>query len=196
MRWPAASNSGSRRSTPSSTTSTTTAVYCATASCRKTTCCAPGNTVPECAGVLPPEGIWCHVCGSDLVRDADGTLYVLEDNLRVPSGVSYMLENRAVMKRVFPELFEHYGIHPVDDYPARLAACLRSLAPAGTRAPRIVVLTPGIHNSAYFEHAYLAQEMAADLVEGSDLHGGGRRLRVHEDHRGPGPRGRDLPPHR
>ncbi len=123
----------------------------------------------RCAGVTPPQGIWCHVCGSDLVRDDDGTLYVLEDNLRVPSGVSYMLENRAVMKRVFPELFEHYGIHPVDDYPARLAACLRSLAPSGTRTPRIVVLTPGIHNSAYFEHAYLAQEMAADLVEGSDL---------------------------
>ena len=122
-----------------------------------------------CAGISPPHGIWCHVCGSDLVRDADGALHVLEDNLRVPSGVSYMLENRAVMKRVFPELFEHYGVHPVDDSPAQLAACLRSIAPDGIRAPRIAVLTPGIHNAAYFEHAYLAQEMAADLVEGSDL---------------------------
>ena len=122
-----------------------------------------------CAGVDPPHGIWAHVCGSDLVRDEAGKLYVLEDNLRVPSGVSYMLENRAVMKRVFPELFEHYVIHPVDDYPERLAACLRSLSPRDSRSPRIAVLTPGIYNSAYFEHAYLAQEMAADLVEGSDL---------------------------
>ena len=123
----------------------------------------------RCAGISPPHGVWSHVCGSDLVRDKDGTLYVLEDNLRVPSGVSYMLENRAVMKRVLPELFEDYAIHPVDDYPARLAACLRSLAPNGTPSPRIVVLTPGIYNSAYFEHAYLAREMAADLVEGPDL---------------------------
>ena len=123
----------------------------------------------RCAGIDPPHGVWAHVCGSDLVRDKDGTLYVLEDNLRVPSGVSYMLENRAVMKRVFPELFEHYAIHPVDDYPQRLAACLRSLSPHRERTPRIVVLTPGIHNSAYFEHAHLAQEMAVMLVEGSDL---------------------------
>ena len=123
----------------------------------------------RCAGIDPPHGIWAHVCGSDLVRDEAGKLYVLEDNLRVPSGVSYMLENRAVMKRVFPELFEHYAIHPVDDYPERLAACLRSLSPRDSRSPRIAVLTPGIYNSAYFEHAYLAQEMAADLVEGSDL---------------------------
>ena len=123
----------------------------------------------RCAGISPPHGVWAHVCGSDLVRDADGKRYVLEDNLRVPSGVSYMLENRAVMKRVFPELFEHYVIHPVDDYPARLAACLRSISPREGRSPRIAVLTPGIYNSAYFEHAYLAQEMAADLVEGSDL---------------------------
>ena len=123
----------------------------------------------RCAGISPPHGVWAHVCGSDLVRDIDGKLYVLEDNLRVPSGVSYMLENRAVMKRVFPELFEHYVIHPVDDYPARLAAMLRSISPRDARSPRIVVLTPGIYNSAYFEHAYLAQEMAADLVEGPDL---------------------------
>ena len=122
----------------------------------------------RCAGIDPPHNVWCHVCGSDLVRDHDGKLYVLEDNLRVPSGVSYMLENRAVMKRVLPELFEDYRIHPVDDYPARLARCLRSLAPAKSH-PRIVVLTPGIYNSAYFEHAYLAREMAVDLVEGPDL---------------------------
>jgi uncharacterized circularly permuted ATP-grasp superfamily protein len=122
---------------------------------------------PECRGISPPEGVWSHVCGSDLVRDVDGRMFVLEDNLRVPSGVSYMLENREVMKRVFPELFEEYVIHPVDDYPAQLAACLRSLSPK--RSPQIAVLTPGIYNSAYFEHAYLANAMAAQLVEGSDL---------------------------
>ena len=122
---------------------------------------------PECVGIEPPHGIWSHVCGSDLVRDADGRFYVLEDNLRVPSGVSYMLENREVMKRVFPELFENHAIYPVDDYPDQLAACLRSLSPR--KAPQLAVLTPGIYNSAYFEHAYLAQAMAAKLVEGSDL---------------------------
>jgi len=122
---------------------------------------------PECVGVSPPHGVWSNVCGSDLVRDLDGQVYVLEDNLRVPSGVSYMLENREVMKRVFPELFEDYVIHPVDDYPAQLAACLRSLT--HQKAPQIAVLTPGIYNSAYFEHAYLANAMAAQLVEGSDL---------------------------
>ncbi len=124
---------------------------------------------PQCLGIHPPHAIWAHVCGSDLVRDKDGTLYVLEDNLRVPSGVSYMLENREVMKRVFPELFEAQTIYPIDDYPDRLAASLKSLSPRGQRNPELVVLTPGIYNSAYFEHAYLAQSMAAELVEGSDL---------------------------
>ena len=121
----------------------------------------------ECVGIKPPHGVWSHVCGSDLVRDDDGQFYVLEDNLRVPSGVSYMLENREVMKRVFPELFEEYVIYPVDDYPDQLAACLRSLSSKTT--PQIVVLTPGIYNSAYFEHAYLANAMSAQLVQGSDL---------------------------
>ena len=123
----------------------------------------------RCVGIDPPHGVWAHVCGTDLVRDSDGAFYVLEDNLRVPSGVSYMLENRAVMKRVFPELFDDYVIHPVDDYPQRLSACLRSLAPRSRRSPRVVVLTPGIYNSAYFEHTYLASVMGADLVEGADL---------------------------
>lgn len=122
---------------------------------------------PECVGVSPPHNVWAHICGSDLVRDADGTLYVLEDNLRVPSGVAYMLENREVMKRVFPELFEAYLIHPVDDYPDQLARTLSSLS--SRRRPEIAVLTPGVYNSAYFEHAYLAQSMAAELVQGSDL---------------------------
>ena len=127
------------------------------------------NFRPQCVGVDPPHGIWAHICGSDLVRDSDGTIYVLEDNLRVPSGVSYMLENRQIMKRVFPELFENHNILPVDDYPSQLYDMLASLAPHGVEQPEIVVLTPGIYNSAYFEHAYLAQQMGAELVEGSDL---------------------------
>ncbi len=124
---------------------------------------------PECMGVSPPHRVWSHVCGSDLVRGGDGTVYVLEDNLRVPSGVSYMLENREVMKRVFPELFSDYVIHPVDDYPTQLANTLRSLNPNANRTAQLAVLTPGIYNSAYFEHAYLANAMAAELVEGRDL---------------------------
>jgi uncharacterized circularly permuted ATP-grasp superfamily protein len=124
---------------------------------------------PECMGVSPAHGVWSHVCGTDLVRDADGRVYVLEDNLRVPSGVSYMLENREVMKRVFPELFEDYRILPIDDYADQLLRTLRSLSPRKIKSPEVVVLTPGIYNSAYFEHAYLAQAMACELVEGSDL---------------------------
>jgi uncharacterized circularly permuted ATP-grasp superfamily protein len=127
------------------------------------------NFRPECVGVNPPLGVWAHICGSDLVRDKDGIVYVLEDNLRVPSGVSYMLENRQVMKRVFPELFENYSILPVDDYPSQLYNCLASIAPCPMEHPVVVVLTPGIYNSAYFEHSYLAQQMGAELVEGSDL---------------------------
>ena len=123
----------------------------------------------ECVGIDTPHRVWSHVCGSDLVRDDEGTFHVLEDNLRVPSGVSYMLENREVMKRVFPELFEHLAIYPVDDYPRQLLASLASLAPDGSKAPRIAVLTPGLHNSAYFEHSWLAQAMAVKLVEGRDL---------------------------
>jgi uncharacterized circularly permuted ATP-grasp superfamily protein len=124
---------------------------------------------PQCVGAKPPLGIWAHICGTDLVRDKDGTAYVLEDNLRVPSGVSYMLENRQIMKRVFPELFEESVILPVDDYPAQLYDTLAALSRRRTRRPEVVVLTPGIYNSAYFEHAYLAQQMGAELVEGSDL---------------------------
>ncbi len=127
------------------------------------------NFLPECVGVSPPGGIWAHICGSDLVRDKDGRFYVLEDNLRVPSGVSYMLENRLVTKRVFPELFENQNILPVDDYPSKLYDMLASLSPRKIKRPEIVVLTPGIYNSAYFEHAYLAQQMGAELVEGRDL---------------------------
>jgi uncharacterized circularly permuted ATP-grasp superfamily protein len=127
------------------------------------------NFRSQCVGVNPPLRIWAHICGSDLVRDRDGTLYVLEDNLRVPSGVSYMLENRLVMKRVFPELFENYQILPVDDYPSQLFDTLAALSPRPAEMPEVVVLTPGIYNSAYFEHSYLAQQMGCELVEGRDL---------------------------
>ncbi|XOV89732.1 MAG: circularly permuted type 2 ATP-grasp protein [Pseudomonadota bacterium] len=129
----------------------------------------PKNFRPQCVGVSPPFGVWAHICGSDLVRDSDGTIYVLEDNLRVPSGVSYMLENRLVTKQVFPELFEHYAPLPVDSYPAQLYEMLASLSPRRTSRPEIVVLTPGIYNSAYFEHSYLAQAMGCELVQGRDL---------------------------
>jgi uncharacterized circularly permuted ATP-grasp superfamily protein len=124
---------------------------------------------PQCRGFRPPQGIWCHITGTDLVRDRDGTVYVLEDNLRVPSGVSYVLENREVMKRIFPRVFEGQPIAPVESYPERLLATLQFSAPKGVSDPTIVVLTPGIYNSAYFEHSFLAQQMGVELVQGSDL---------------------------
>jgi uncharacterized circularly permuted ATP-grasp superfamily protein len=127
------------------------------------------NFRPQCIGQVPRFGVWAHICGTDLVRDGNGTVYVLEDNLRVPSGVSYMLGNRMLMKRLFPELFELCGILPVDDYPARLYDMLAALSPRPGERPVIAVLTPGTHNSAYFEHSYLAQQMGVDLVEGADL---------------------------
>jgi len=128
-----------------------------------------GNYLPACAGARPPLDVWAHICGTDLVRDADGTVYVLEDNLRVPSGVAYMLENRIVTKQVFPELFARQPIQSVDDYPSALFDMLTSLVPDTDQAPEVVVLTPGIYNSAYFEHAWLAQRMGVELVEGADL---------------------------
>ena len=122
-----------------------------------------------CAGLKPPKGIWCHITGTDLVRDGDGEFYVLEDNLRCPSGVSYVLENREVMKRIFPKLFGGLRILPVEDYPERLLETLQHLAPSTATPPTVVLLTPGIYNSAYFEHSFLAQRMGIELVEGSDL---------------------------
>ena len=127
------------------------------------------NFRAQCKGITPRFGVWAHICGTDLVRDKDGSIYVLEDNLRVPSGVSYMLENRMLMKRLFPELFEQCEILPVDDYTTRLHETLAALAPNLVERPVVAVLTPGIYNSAYFEHSYLAQQMGAILVEGSDL---------------------------
>ena len=127
------------------------------------------NFRPQCVGVSPKHGVWAHISGSDLVRDADGTMYVLEDNLRVPSGVSYALENRAISKRAFADLFAQQSILPVDGYTDELKRMLASLAPDGVNDPTVVVLTPGIFNSAYFEHSFLAQRMGAALVEGADL---------------------------
>lgn len=126
------------------------------------------NYRPQCRGVRPTGGVWAHICGSDLVEH-DGQFFVLEDNLRVPSGVSYLLENRAVTKRVFADLFATRNIRPVDNYTDELQRVLTAIAPAGVRRPRIAVLTPGIFNSAYFEHSFLAQRLGADLVEGADL---------------------------
>jgi uncharacterized circularly permuted ATP-grasp superfamily protein len=127
------------------------------------------NFRAQCKGITPRFGVWAHICGTDLVRDRDGKVYVLEDNLRVPSGVSYMLENRQLMKRLFPEIFCSSSILPVDDYPTQLYDTLAALSPHQDERPVVVILTPGIYSSAYFEHSYLAQKMGASLVEGSDL---------------------------
>jgi uncharacterized circularly permuted ATP-grasp superfamily protein len=124
---------------------------------------------PQCHGLNPPRRVWCHITGTDLVRDRDGEYYVLEDNLRVPSGVSYVIENREVMKRIFPKVFEGLAVRPVDEYPSRLIEALESIAPKQAASPRVVLLTPGIYNSAYFEHSFLAQQMGVQLVEGRDL---------------------------
>ena len=124
---------------------------------------------PKCVGLNPPKGIWCHITGTDLVRDRDGRFYVLEDNLRCPSGVSYVLENRQVLKRTFPLVFEQSNIRPVDDYPDRLLRMLQYLVPENVESPTIGLLTPGIHNSAYFEHSFLAKQTGIELVEGNDL---------------------------
>ena len=123
----------------------------------------------QCHGLNPPWGVWCHITGTDLVRDRDGYYYVLEDNLRVPSGVSYVLENREVLKRIFPGVFEGLPVRPVNGYTSQLLEMLESLAPARVASPRVVLLTPGIYNSAYFEHSFLAQQMGIQLVEGRDL---------------------------
>jgi uncharacterized circularly permuted ATP-grasp superfamily protein len=122
-----------------------------------------------CMGLKPPKGIWCHITGTDLVRDRDGKWYVLEDNLRCPSGVSYVLENRRVMKTTFPQVFAKLGIQPVDEYPSHLLDSLLNLAGDHISDPTVVVLTPGMYNSAYFEHSFLAQQMGVELVEGRDL---------------------------
>ncbi|HAT51505.1 MAG: circularly permuted type 2 ATP-grasp protein [Nitrospirae bacterium] len=127
------------------------------------------NWRPQLVGMMPKFHVWANICGSDLLRDRDGVMYVLEDNLRVPSGVSYMLENRMLTKRILPEFYQTQSILPVDDYPSQLYEMLASLSPRPGDKTRVVVLTPGIYNSAYFEHAYLAQQMGVDLVEARDI---------------------------
>jgi uncharacterized circularly permuted ATP-grasp superfamily protein len=124
----------------------------------------------EVLHVNVPRNVYIHICGTDLVRDKDGRYYVLEDNARTPSGVSYVMENRAVLKRIFPALFAAYRVRAIEDYPYNLLQVLRSVAPprAGGE-PSIAILTPGIHNSAYFEHSFLARQMGIELVEGQDL---------------------------
>ncbi len=127
------------------------------------------NFREQCVGMKPAHGVWAHICGSDLIRDDKGQFRVLEDNLRVPSGVSYMLENRKVTKLILPELFEHQDIRSLGDYPNRLFETLASISPRKLKRPQVVVLTPGIYNSAYFEHSFLAQQMGCELVQGNDL---------------------------
>ena len=122
-----------------------------------------------CHGLKPPRGVWCHITGTDLIRHSDGGIYVLEDNLRCPSGVSYVLQNRLLMQRTFPRMISSVGVRPVDDYPLHLYSTLRHLAPDHVDDPVVVVLTPGIFNSAYYEHSFLAQQMGVELVEGRDL---------------------------
>jgi uncharacterized circularly permuted ATP-grasp superfamily protein len=124
---------------------------------------------PEMKGISVPRDVYAHISGVDIVRAGEGEFYVLEDNLRVPSGVSYMIEDRKVMMRLFPELFATYRVAPVEHYPDLLLQHLRSVAPTGIDDPVVVVMTPGIYNSAYFEHAFLAQQMGVELVEGQDL---------------------------
>jgi uncharacterized circularly permuted ATP-grasp superfamily protein len=123
----------------------------------------------EFMGAKVPRDIYIHICGTDLVRDPEGRYLVLEDNGRTPSGVSYMLQNRQVLKRVFPQIFEQYDVRATEDYPAALLDLLKFIAPAGRGDPTIVLLSPGIYNSAYFEHTFLAQRMGIELVEGRDL---------------------------
>jgi uncharacterized circularly permuted ATP-grasp superfamily protein len=123
----------------------------------------------EMLGLQVPRDIYIHICGTDLIRDKQGNYLVLEDNGRTPSGVSYVLENRAVMKRVFPALFGAYRVRAIEDYPHNLLHCLQYVAPQGREDPTCVVLTPGIYNSAYFEHSFLARQMGIELVEGRDL---------------------------
>ncbi len=123
----------------------------------------------ECQGLTPPLGVWCHITGTDLIRDESGRFMVLEDNLRCPSGVSYVLANRRILKRAFPQVFEAINIRTVDNYPPLLLDMLHAIAPHGAARPTAALLTPGVFNSAYFEHTFLAQQAGIELVEGRDL---------------------------
>ena len=123
----------------------------------------------EFVGIKPPLGVYIHVTGSDIIRDAEGRYLVLEDNLRTPSGVSYMLQNRQALKRAFPVLFDRYKVRPIDNYPQELLRTLQEISPTSRPEPNVVLLTPGIYNSAYFEHSFLARQMGVELCEGRDL---------------------------
>jgi len=123
----------------------------------------------EFVGVRPPLGVYIHITGSDIIRDAKGKYLVLEDNLRTPSGVSYMLQNRQAMKRAFPVLFDRYKVRPIENYPQELLRTLQEISPSNSAEPNVVLLTPGIYNSAYFEHSFLALQMGVELTEGKDL---------------------------
>jgi uncharacterized circularly permuted ATP-grasp superfamily protein len=125
--------------------------------------------VPQCIGLKPFHDVWCHITGTDLVRDDSGAVFVLEDNLRCPSGVSYVLQNRFMMKKNFPQVFRATKVRAVADYATHLYGMLRAMAPPNAEDPTVVILTPGIYNSAYYEHSYLAQQMGIELVEGRDL---------------------------
>ena len=128
-----------------------------------------GSYLPGCRGLDPPQGVWAHITGTDLVRHSDGKYYVLEDNLRCPSGVSFVLHNRQVMKRALPNVYEASRVRPVDAYPSQLLRMLQHVRPRGVASPTVVVLTPGPYNSAYSEHSFLAQQMGVELVEPRDL---------------------------
>ncbi len=133
----------------------------------------------EASGLVPPNGVRVHVAGIDLIRDENGKFCVLEDNVRIPSGVSYVIENRRAMTNTFPTLFAEQHVNPVDEYPVRLLAALRAAAPSPANDPVIVVLTPGVYNAAYFEHTLLARLMGVELVEGRDLFCSGNRVYMH-----------------
>jgi uncharacterized circularly permuted ATP-grasp superfamily protein len=143
----------------------------------------------EMRGVDVPGGVYTHVVGSDLVRDGDGQFYVLEDNLRTPSGISYVIENRRVLKRVWPALFRSYEVRPVEGYPQDLLDVLRSIAPVPGDDATVVVMTPGVYNSAFFEHAFLAKAMGVELVQGTDLYVDDGRVLMRTTH---GPRRVDV----
>ena len=127
------------------------------------------NFLKECKNIKPKNKIWANISGIDLIKDHNGKFYVLEDNLRVPSGVAYMLENRNIMKKVVPDLFNKYQVSPVDDYTSQLYSCLLDASYSKDKKKTVVILSPGVFNSAYFEHAYLAQQMGINLVESTDL---------------------------
>jgi len=136
----------------------------------------------QCVGLKPPKGIWCHITGTDLIRDDQGQFFVLEDNLRCPSGVSYVLENRQIMKQTFPQVFAAGKVRPIVDYPSKLLELMQYIGSDFADDPKCAVLTPGMYNSAYFEHSFLAQQMGVELVEGRDLVVADNRLYMRTTH--------------